>query len=501
MTTKIIIKKLAVRNKIKLVRLPSHLTHKLQPLDTHVFLPIKTEWDKMLVQYGIEQMGKSCGRLPKDKFAELLGQCWIKKMNNNTIKAGFTSTGMFPVDASKFSTDNFDAAELQRYRAAMSTRTAIMLNEADSMSPTPTISPRVDFNSPGTSAAPNTSLSAIADEMTNLPSSLAPTTSRRPTSPAAEIGLSRLITDGSSAAVATASTSVGSSYTPQHGINSLTPNKRRSSSVSTPSYKTPKKSSPKKILNPSSIVELFTNKLGALRTTGEVGQKKVNTRLKQLRYGEVLTDVEVLNRLQAAEDSKSQKKATSEKRAENKRNKGKAGKVPAKNVKKPVNKQDNTSESTKTVEMEEIPIESDSPRSQTPDFPDLEKLCDDNSDDEDIDALYRHLPEVEYETPSVEQLKAGKYILADFIGGSRKTIHFRYVCFIRSVDDDDGEMIVVSMKKKNDGSTEFVMDDNDVSAIQFEQVIAILPEPELAYRDRHLVYTFPGCVSVSEKAI
>ena len=101
----------------------------------------------------------------------------------------------------------------------------------------------------------------------------------------------------------------------------------------------------------------------------------------------------------------------------------------------------------------------------------------------------------------MEILKAGKYLVADFIGGRRNTTHFHYACFIRSVDDEDGEMIVVAMKRKNDKSTEFLMDDNDVSAIQFEQVIAVLPDPEVVYRDRHMVYIFPGCVTVSEKVI
>lgn len=58
----------ALANNIQLVKFPSHLTDKFQPLDKCVFGPIKTVWEQILVDYGKTQMGKSSGQLKKKSF-------------------------------------------------------------------------------------------------------------------------------------------------------------------------------------------------------------------------------------------------------------------------------------------------------------------------------------------------------------------------------------------------------------------------------------------------
>ncbi|XP_039275953.1 uncharacterized protein LOC120349591 [Nilaparvata lugens] len=62
----------AAANKITLIRLPSHLTDKLQPLDKCVFGPVKSHWEKILVDNGKSKMGQSHQRLLKKEFVELL---------------------------------------------------------------------------------------------------------------------------------------------------------------------------------------------------------------------------------------------------------------------------------------------------------------------------------------------------------------------------------------------------------------------------------------------
>lgn len=42
----------AISENIKLVKFPSHLTDKIQPLDVSVFGPIKTTWEQHLVEHG-----------------------------------------------------------------------------------------------------------------------------------------------------------------------------------------------------------------------------------------------------------------------------------------------------------------------------------------------------------------------------------------------------------------------------------------------------------------
>jgi len=63
----------AMENNV-LIKFPSHLTDKLQPLDKCVFGPLKSAWEKELISYGKKMMGKCVGRVTKGSFSELLGQ-------------------------------------------------------------------------------------------------------------------------------------------------------------------------------------------------------------------------------------------------------------------------------------------------------------------------------------------------------------------------------------------------------------------------------------------
>lgn len=76
-------------NKITLIRLPSHLTDKLQPLDKCVFERVKTHWGKKLVDYGKSKMDQSHQRLTKKEFVELIGEVWRISMTPANIKSGF----------------------------------------------------------------------------------------------------------------------------------------------------------------------------------------------------------------------------------------------------------------------------------------------------------------------------------------------------------------------------------------------------------------------------
>jgi len=107
--------KLAIENNIVLVKFPSHLTDRLQPLDKCVFGPLKTEWNKLLIKFGKQQIGKGIGRLTKGKFSEILGTLWSNSMKCENIKSGFISTGLFPIDKSKFPESYFDPIDLEHY--------------------------------------------------------------------------------------------------------------------------------------------------------------------------------------------------------------------------------------------------------------------------------------------------------------------------------------------------------------------------------------------------
>lgn len=97
------------------VRIVEDAISPVQPLDKCVFGPVKCYWEKTLVEHGMKQMGKGSGHLSKEKFTELLGEVWEKAFTTKNIVSGFNTTGIFPVDATKFSKKIFNPNELKIY--------------------------------------------------------------------------------------------------------------------------------------------------------------------------------------------------------------------------------------------------------------------------------------------------------------------------------------------------------------------------------------------------
>ncbi|XP_060878858.1 uncharacterized protein LOC132951141 [Metopolophium dirhodum] len=106
---------LAIQNNIILDRFPSHLTDHLQPLDKCVFGPLKTAWNRLLIQFGKDMIGKGAGRLTKGMFSEMLGKLWSNANNPINIISGFSTTGLFPFDKYKFPVNEFDPVDLEEY--------------------------------------------------------------------------------------------------------------------------------------------------------------------------------------------------------------------------------------------------------------------------------------------------------------------------------------------------------------------------------------------------
>lgn len=95
--------KAALGNNLHLVKFPSHLTDRIQPLDKCVFGPIKKLWKKKLIDFTTEQLqNRQSSRLTKSLFSELLGEVWSQGMKPTNIKRGFETTGLFPINAKRF---------------------------------------------------------------------------------------------------------------------------------------------------------------------------------------------------------------------------------------------------------------------------------------------------------------------------------------------------------------------------------------------------------------
>lgn len=54
--------------------------------------------------------------MKRTEFSALLGEVWKESMLSKNVISGFVSTGVFPVDATKFPEDLFNPKELREYK-------------------------------------------------------------------------------------------------------------------------------------------------------------------------------------------------------------------------------------------------------------------------------------------------------------------------------------------------------------------------------------------------
>lgn len=87
------------RNRILLVILPPHSTHRLQPLDVGVFSPLAHAYSEEIDQL----IQSSCGfsRMTKRNFWKLFHTAWTRALTLKNIKSGFAATGIHPLNPPK----------------------------------------------------------------------------------------------------------------------------------------------------------------------------------------------------------------------------------------------------------------------------------------------------------------------------------------------------------------------------------------------------------------
>lgn len=427
----------AIQNKVVLVKFPSHLTDKIQPLDKSVFGPVKTCWEKKLIAYGKKQMGLGAGRLKKNQFAALLGEVWQEAFTDKNIKSGFVTSGIFPVDSGKFPEDEFNPDELKRFKE----------KQKKAAEDTKTQETQTDEATPGRSNTEKIS----KPEMQPVQFRASPSVS--------------VISD------------TGPSETDHMSLKSSNSQFEVDSPCVTPAL---------------DIIAVFSETIkktvAVSLNTKPAEPKKVTPRLKQDQYGEVLTTAEVIKRLSEAERLK-----------EDKNNKIRKRQSPFQKGKGKPRLKKTTGRKTSKKHKENIVSDEDE------DEIDPEQLCNDHSD-EDMneeewakEVLADSYTEIEYKQPEWCLIKPGTYLLVKFLGGSRKSTYYKYVCRIRSVDEEIGDIEVVGFTRNDKFSTEFVEKENDVSSIEFDMIEAMLPEPKTIIRSRKAIVVFPGTVSVFEQ--
>lgn len=132
------------------------------------------------------------------------------------------------------------------------------------------------------------------------------------------------------------------------------------------------------------------------------------------------------------------------------------------------------------------------------------------SSEEDIPApIYQHISDSDWQEEEVDQkmdlekvdlckLNSGKFILAEFKVGKRNCTMFRYVCLIDYYDVEEEEVKILGLKSTDNSKRNFTVDQSDVSFIKVDQILSILPDPEIKMKGERISYTFEKSISVLE---
>ncbi|XP_054763394.2 uncharacterized protein LOC129269981 [Lytechinus pictus] len=99
--------KLASENEITILPIPSSTTHYLNPLNVSVYGPVKTAWEKILLAYATENLGRA---LVKDEFPRLVKDLWNEEMKPESLVSGFKSCGIMPFNASAVPESTYKAS-------------------------------------------------------------------------------------------------------------------------------------------------------------------------------------------------------------------------------------------------------------------------------------------------------------------------------------------------------------------------------------------------------
>ena len=103
----------ALNEEIFIIKLPPHVTDKLQPLDVAGFGPLKRMWETKLNEY-VNVCGASKS-ISKGTFIDLLSDIWHEGLSPRNVISGFEKTGIFPLNREKFPVERLDSRLLKRY--------------------------------------------------------------------------------------------------------------------------------------------------------------------------------------------------------------------------------------------------------------------------------------------------------------------------------------------------------------------------------------------------
>jgi len=178
----------------------------------------------------------------------------------------------------------------------------------------------------------------------------------------------------------------------------------------------------------------------------------------------------------------------------------------------------NTIEIGKIIKKNKSNLSSEESTPENSDIDDnLTTLCDNDKSlddhlqytEQDTDNDNDNASKAQSTTPQLNKIKVGDYLLVQFIGSDHnKNLNenkFIYVCcvlqlaYTQSENTQEKIFQVQGLRKHNEKGTQFSIKDNDISMINIEMVLAILPQPILIQSHRKYIYEFSRNIDVKEK--
>lgn len=102
------------------------------------------------------------------------------------------------------------------------------------------------------------------------------------------------------------------------------------------------------------------------------------------------------------------------------------------------------------------------------------------------------------EIVNISNLKPGDYILVEFESNNKRRIKYKYVATVEQIMSSN-EVEIQCFESVDEENTEFVIIDNDISVIDFSNILGKLPFPNLRKRGRQLLSVFPGVVDIFQQ--
>lgn len=124
----------------------------------------------------------------------------------------------------------------------------------------------------------------------------------------------------------------------------------------------------------------------------------------------------------------------------------------------------------------------------------MEDIVDDDSL-KDINLFESNDDEIHEELMDAKEVKVGDFLLAQFKGGKRQSVTYRYVVSVSNVYED-GELYVNAMV--SDGNKKTFKDIDDLSTITTSDVVGKLPMPDISMVGGRPRFIFKNEVDVFE---